>query len=252
MKEYSLQQQQQQQTDYSGLIPSTSFSVSPSPSIHLDSGLSPGPGRNTVFFNSPDYHSLPVSPRLSPAAPGSPSVARAASSAVCSCSPPATSDKLSPRRPLSSSSSSSYCEKCSAFVSSAGEQSLRLSSPYHSPMPPTSQLASPNHLGGRNSSLALPASPLLSSNPHAEPTSPFRRTPSAVSALFAGGSTHSLMHRSSSFQDAQMASVAQLLDVLNDLQRAHSVYEDMEEEHRRHSLRNNLPDNSITAVDDVT
>ena len=37
-----------------------------------------------------------------------------------------------------------------------------------------------------------------------------------------------------------MASVAQLLDVLHDLERAHEAYRVMEEERRRHSLHHSV------------
>lgn len=49
---------------------------------------------------------------------------------------------------------------------------------------------------------------------------------------------HATLHKSTSFQDAQLASAAQLLDVIRDLERAHEAFEHMEQERARHSLRN--------------
>ena len=49
---------------------------------------------------------------------------------------------------------------------------------------------------------------------------------------------HAALHKSTSFQDAQLASAAQLLDVIRDLERAHEAFEHMERERARNSLRN--------------
>lgn len=77
--------------------------------------------------------------------------------------------------------------------------------------------------GGRLSiDLAVPGSTPMSS----QPPSPLYLTPEHVPDL----------PRSTSFQDAQVASVAQLLDVIHDLERAHAIYERREREKARGSI----------------
>ena len=46
--------------------------------------------------------------------------------------------------------------------------------------------------------------------------------------------------KSTSFQDAQIASVAQLLDVVRDLEKAHSAFEKIETERERNSLQSSM------------
>lgn len=48
------------------------------------------------------------------------------------------------------------------------------------------------------------------------------------------------MRKSTSFQDAQIASVAQLLDVVCDLEKAHAAFQKMECEKERNSLQSGM------------
>lgn len=52
-----------------------------------------------------------------------------------------------------------------------------------------------------------------------------------------GEGNEKVMRKSTSFQDAQIASVAQLLDVVRDLEKAHYAFQKMETERERNSLK---------------
>ena len=51
---------------------------------------------------------------------------------------------------------------------------------------------------------------------------------------------HATLQHSTSFQDATIASVAQLLDVIFDLEKAHEAYAQIEREEARNSLRGDI------------